>query len=39
MWNVHAHDLPFEYIEISGVWLRGNLGPISVWQVLLACLA
>jgi len=33
MWDVRAHDLPFEYIEISSVWLRGNLGPISVWYV------
>jgi hypothetical protein len=27
-----AHDLPFEYIEITSVWLRGKLGPISIWS-------
>ena len=34
MFNVRAHDLPFEYMEITSVWLRGKLGPITIWYVI-----
>lgn len=32
MFDVKAHDLPFEYLEITSVWLRGRLGPIGIWS-------
>jgi hypothetical protein len=27
-----GQKLPYEYLEISTVWVRGGLGPISVWS-------
>ena len=35
-----ASKLPFEYLEISAIWVRGGLGPISVWSTegVCACL-
>ena len=28
-----ASILPYEYLEVSAVWVRGGLGPMSVWSV------
>ena len=25
-------EMPIEYIEISSLWVRGELGPMSVWS-------
>jgi hypothetical protein len=33
MFDVRSgQKLPYEYLEISTVWVRGGLGPISVWS-------
>lgn len=33
MFSVRSgQKLPYEYLEISTVWVRGGLGPISVWS-------
>jgi len=32
MFDIHCKDdLPMEYIEIREIWVRGNLGPMTVW--------
>ncbi|EKX55188.1 hypothetical protein GUITHDRAFT_131448 [Guillardia theta CCMP2712] len=32
MFNVSVANLPFEAVQISSVWIRGGLGPISIWS-------
>ena len=27
-----AWKLPYEYLEISTVWVRGGMGPMTVWS-------
>lgn len=32
MFDIRTHKLPAEYIEVQSIWLRGDLGPITVWS-------
>ena len=32
MFDIKTSDLPFEYIEVTDIWLRGDLGPITIWS-------
>jgi hypothetical protein len=32
MFDIKTSKLPMEYIEVSSVWVRGDLGPITVWS-------
>uniref|UniRef100_A0A7S0EZF0 Uncharacterized protein n=1 Tax=Hanusia phi TaxID=3032 RepID=A0A7S0EZF0_9CRYP len=32
MFDIRVRQLPFEYIEVSSIWIRGNLGPITIWS-------
>eukprot|EP00960_Hanusia_phi_P060325 764472-Hanusia_phi.AAC.3 len=32
MFDVSVANLPFEAVQITSIWIRGELGPISVWS-------
>ena len=32
MFDVQAHKLPTEYLIVSSIWVRGDLGPVTIWS-------
>ena len=33
MFDVHIKaDLPVKYVQIDAFWVRGELGPVTVWS-------
>ena len=32
MFDIKTNALPVEYIEVSSIWVRGDLGPVTVWS-------